>query len=96
LEGVDGRDGVGVFLPDPGSGIGATRGEARAESIRGGNSSSSSIGGTVRTPLPGEPFIGKCELLTFANVEVEGGRETCFCGVVFVGFRENQPYFSLP
>jgi len=89
LEGVDGRDGVGVFLPDPGSGMGATRGEAWAESIRGGKSSSSPTGGTVGVPFPGDAFIGKCGFLTFANVEVEGGRETCFCGVVFVGFREN-------
>ena len=49
MEGVDGRDGVGV-LPDPGSGIGATRGKAWAEYIRGGNLSSSSTGGTVGAP----------------------------------------------
>ena len=90
LEGVDGRDGVGVFLPDLGSGTGAIRGEPCAESIRGGNSSSSS---TVGVPFAGDPFIGKCGFLTLANVEVEGGRETCFCGVVFVDFRENQPDF---
>jgi len=93
LEGVDGRDGVGVFLPDPGSGTGATRGEAWAESIHECKSSSSSTGGTAGAPFPGDPFIGKCGFLTLANVEVEGGRDTCFCGVMFVGFRENQPDF---
>jgi len=38
----------------------------------GGNSPSSSTGGTVGEPFPGGPFIGKCGFLTLANVEVEG------------------------
>ena len=80
MEGVNGR------VPDPGSSTGATQGKAWVESIHDGKSSSSSTGGMVGVPFPGEPFISKCEFLTLANVEVEGGRETCFCGVVFVGF----------
>lgn len=54
--------------------------------ILGGRSSSAS----TSPVLPGESLVF---VLRLAKVAVDGGRTTCFCGVVLLFFRENHPDF---
>ena len=77
-----------MFLPELGKEIVSGLGEACAESNLGGRSSSSLVA------VPFDMALGDPSgFLMFANVAAEGGRETCFRGVVSGFFFENQPDF---
>ena len=88
MGGVDGLDKAEASLPEFAVVVECKFGAGEDVCILGGRSSSASTSPALLGGL-------LTSVLRLTKVVVEGGRDTYFCGVVLVFFRENHPDFFL-